>query len=174
MSVSYSGVLLWIIPAVAAFLIAGLIAFIHIRIVPEGMIYVVERKCRDLAVWESGLHVLMPFSDSIVRMIPTAVQNKEFAVEHIATKDDRFMTASVRISYRITGYQHIVSGGDPHGSAAKMCESSLRFMLEHMKADEAGSERAEVERLLRTSLTDALPRLGVTVDSLELTSLRQS
>ena len=163
-----------IIPLLAAFLLVGIIVSLHIRRVPEGMICVVEHNRWDLMIWESGVHLLIPFADRVKQMVPLAVQNKTVSVEYIVAKDEVFMTAAVQLSYRITGYQFLAGGGDPHRSAEQLTESTMRVILRHMKAAEAEAERAEVERLMQVSLTDALTRLGITADSLELTALRRS
>lgn len=163
---------MWIVPVLGILLFIGVIVIVHIRTVPEDQIYVIERSRRYFVIWESGVHVLIPLNDRIVRIIPRTIRDKEIPVEQLMTKDECVLRAAARMSYHISNVQHTSDGGDPHSGAAQLCEYTLRTMAEHMKADEMVAERAEMERLLRNALQTAYPQLGITLDNLELTELR--
>ena len=54
-------------------IIIGIIAFVllitNIRVVKQEYVYIIERLGKYKATWESGIHVKIPFIDSITKVI---------------------------------------------------------------------------------------------------------
>lgn len=114
----------WIIPVLLVFILP------FIRRVPEGSMYLIKSRKRPLnhgnrCVWQPGLHMLIPFSDYVAKVIPLDVQTMQCDAFCTQAHDNGKLQIRLEIRYRITD-------AEKYTDAVKQPEDSLRSETEYM------------------------------------------
>ena len=65
-----------------------LLILVNVRIVPQSRAYVIERLGAYSATWQVGMHVKLPFVDSIVNVISLKERVMDFPPQPVITKDN--------------------------------------------------------------------------------------
>ena len=81
-------------------LIALIILVRNIRIVPQAQAYVITRLGAYKTTWGVGLHLKIPFIESVAKRLSLKEQVADFPPQPVITKDNSFLAASC-ISFRV-------------------------------------------------------------------------
>ena len=84
-------------------IIAVIILFIaNIKIVPQSMVFVVERLGSYYQTWENGVHFKVPFLDRVAKKVSLKEQVVDFKPQPVITKDNVTMQIDNVVFYQIT------------------------------------------------------------------------
>lgn len=84
---------MWVVFFILFFIVLAII-LANVRIVPQAASYVIERLGAYKTTWEVGLHVKIPFIDSIASKVSLKEQVVDFPPQPVITKDNVTMQIS--------------------------------------------------------------------------------
>ena len=88
---------------IAILIIAILVLLVScIKIVPQSMVFVVERLGSYYQTWENGLHFKVPFLDHIAKKVSLKEQVVDFKPQPVITRDNVTMQIDSVVFYQIT------------------------------------------------------------------------
>lgn len=157
-------------------IIIGIIAFIllvsNIRVVKQEYVYIIERLGKYKATWESGIHVKIPFIDSITKVISLKEQVMDFAPQSVITKDNVSMLVDSVIFYKIQNPKMYVYGiEDAKTGLENLSATTLRAIMGEMELDETLSSREEINAKMQMALDSATDPWGIRVNRVELKNI---
>lgn len=74
----------------------------NIKIVPQSMVFVVERLGAYQQTWETGLHFKVPFIDRVAKRVSLKEQVVDFKPQPVITRDNVTMQIDSVVFYQIT------------------------------------------------------------------------
>ncbi len=163
-----AGVVVFIIIAV----IAIIVLFNAIRIVPQKQAYIIERLGKYYATYEAGFHILIPFLDKVAYKHSL----KEFAVDvasqmcitkdNIAIEIDGVLYLQVldprRASYGIENFFF---------AASQLAQTTLRSEIGKLELDKTFEERDTVNANIITALDKASEPWGLKITRYEISNI---
>ena len=73
----------------------------NVRVVPQAQAYVIERLGKYKTTWEAGLHLKVPFIESIVKKVSLKEQTLDFPPQPVITKDNVTMNVDSLIFMKV-------------------------------------------------------------------------
>ncbi|MEG2039039.1 MAG: SPFH domain-containing protein, partial [Oscillospiraceae bacterium] len=74
----------------------------NIVLVPQAMVYVVERLGAYNGTWETGLHFKIPFVDRVAKKVSLKEQVVDFKPQPVITKDNVTMQIDTVVFFQVT------------------------------------------------------------------------
>ena len=159
---------LWIIIAVVVIVIIAR----NIRIVPQAYCFIVERLGQYQKTWQAGLHVKMPFIDSVSKKISLKEHVFDFPPQPVITKDNVTMTIdSVVYAYVFDAKKYTYGVENPDVALQNLAATTLRSVIGAMELDATLSSRAEINAQMQSILDRATDEWGIKVTRVEIKNI---
>ncbi|MDR2686957.1 MAG: SPFH/Band 7/PHB domain protein [Oscillospiraceae bacterium] len=144
--------------AVLGVLVTAIIILIvpNIHIVPQSEVFVIERLGAFREVWETGVHVKIPFVDRIAEYVPLREQVTDYEPWHVTTKDGATIQIDVALFYQITDPLLYTYGVEhPKEAIQILTAATLRNVIGGLDFDEVRTSRNDINEKMGTVLKDA-------------------
>lgn len=161
-----------------AYVLAGLILVIlimvvmNIRIVPQSYAFVMERLGAYYGTWEVGLHVKMPFIDTIANRVTLKEQVLDFAPQPVITKDNVTMMIDTVVYFQITDPKLYTYGVvNPISAVENLTATTLRNIIGDLELDDTLTSRDLINTQMRSIVDEATDPWGIKVTRVEVKNI---
>ena len=155
--------------ALASLLVAILVAFSCVRIVPQGRSYIVERLGRYTATLTPGLNFIFPVIDSIRSKVSRQEQVVDVPKQSVITKDNSSVHADAVLFFQVIDPVKAIYEVTDLGVAIQtLAMTTLRTVMGSMDLDELLSQRDAINTALLRAVDEATNSWGVRVTRIEL------
>jgi len=145
-----------------------LLAALGVRIVSPYEKGVIERLGRYLRTAQPGLHIIIPFVDTM-RKVDMREQVVDVQPQEVITKDNVVVTVDAIVYYEATDPVKLTYNvADFYNAATKLAQTNLRNVVGETELDEALTSREMINAKLRSVLDDATDKWGVRVVRVEI------
>ncbi len=146
-----------------------------VRIVPQGEEWVVERLGKYLKTLMPGLHVLIPYVDTLAYKVTTKDLILDIPQQEVITKDNAVLVTNAIAFVKVTDTQSAVYGVTNFQLAVmNLVQTTLRAIIGAMDLDEALSSRDKIKAHLKESIADDVADWGLTLKSVEIQDISPS
>ena len=129
---------------------------------------VVERLGRYSFTAQPGLHIIIPFIDTM-RKVDMREQVVDVQPQEVITKDNVVVTVDAIIYYEATDPVKLTYNvADFYSAATKLAQTNLRNVVGETELDQALTSREMINAKLRSVLDDATDKWGVRVVRVEI------
>ena len=163
---------------IGGFIILGVIVALLIliircfRIVPQAHVFVIERLGSFHAEWETGLHVLVPFIDSIAGKVSLKEKVVDFKPQPVITKDNVTMQIDTVVFYKVTDAKQYIYGVErPLAAIENLSATTLRNIIGELELDSTLTSRDTINTNITAILDQATDRWGIKVERVELKNI---
>lgn len=143
-----------------------------IKIVKQSEVIIIERLGKYRKTGESGLNIVIPILDRVVKRIDLRTQVIDSPPQPVITKDNVTMSIDTVVYYQITDsfkatYEiaHLVQ------AIRYLTTTTLRDVIGTMELDRTLSSRDDVNNKLRIILDEATDKWGVRVERVEIKNI---
>lgn len=144
----------------------------NIRIVAQAHCFVIERLGRFQSVWQSGIHVKMPFIDRVASKISLKEQVLDFPPQSVITKDNVTMQIDSVVYARVFDAKRYTYGVEqPMLGLQNLTATTLRSVIGDMELDETLSSRAKINAEMQEILDKATDDWGIKVTRVEIKNI---
>lgn len=162
----------WAIPVAIIVVILILVVISHIKIVSQANAYIVQRVGQYLTTWETGIHILWPFVDRVVKKISLKEQVLDFDPQPVITKDNVTMQIDTVIFFMITDPKAYTYGVEnPLYAIDKLTATTLRNIIGEIDLDQTLTSRDLINARMRDILDEATDPWGIKVNRVELKNI---
>ena len=152
--------------------VALIIIFKAVRIVPESKVYVIETLGKYSRSLEAGLTFINPFFDRVARVVSLKEQVVDFPPQPVITKDNATMQIDTIVYFQITDPKLYTYGIErPLSAIENLTATTLRNIIGDMTVDETLTSRDTINTKMRTELDEATDPWGIKVNRVELKSI---
>jgi regulator of protease activity HflC (stomatin/prohibitin superfamily) len=156
--------------------IVGLLLLIiiiaHIKVVQQAKAYVIERLGVFHAVWETGLHFMIPLLERVAKIVSLKEQVVDFAPQPVITKDNVTMQIDTVVYFQITDPKLYAYGVEhPMSAIENLTATTLRNIVGSLELDQTLTSRDTINAQMRVILDEATDPWGIKVNRVELKSI---
>ena len=150
-----------------------LIIFVsRIRIIKQTEKGIVERLGAYNKTWNTGIHVLVPFVDSLAQRISMKEQVKDFAPQPVITKDNVTMQIDTVVFYQVTDPKLYAYGVEnPMMAIENLSATTLRNIIGELDLDSRLTSRDLINARMRAILDEATDAWGIKVNRVEVKNI---
>ena len=153
-------------------LIALIILVRNIRIVPQAQAYVITRLGAYKTTWGVGLHLKVPFIESVAKRLSLKEQVADFPPQPVITKDNVTMQIDTVVYYQITDPKLYTYGIEqPILAIENLSATTLRNLIGDLELDQCLTSRDIVNTKMRQILDEATDPWGIKVNRVELKNI---
>ena len=153
-------------------LIALVILVRNIRIVPQAQAYVITRLGAYKTTWGVGLHLKIPFIESVAKRLSLKEQVADFPPQPVITKDNVTMQIDTVVYYQITDPKLYTYGIEqPILAIENLSATTLRNLIGDLELDQCLTSRDIVNTKMRQILDEATDPWGIKVNRVELKNI---
>jgi regulator of protease activity HflC (stomatin/prohibitin superfamily) len=162
----------WTIVFIVVILLALIIFFKTIRIVPQKQAYIIERLGKYSTTLEAGFHILVPFLDKVaykhtLKEQAVDVQPQQcITQDNIAVEVDGILYMQVvdpkKASYGINNYQF---------ASAQLAQTTMRSVMGKLELDKTFEERETINSAIVDAVDKASDPWGVKVTRYEVKNI---
>lgn len=146
-----------------------------VRIVPQGMQYVVQRLGKYHKTLKPGLNIVIPYVDMISYKITTKDQVLEVPSQEVITRDNAVIVANAVAYINVNKPSDAAYGVENYHLAIRtLVQTSLRSIIGQMDLDEALSSRERIKAELKNSISDDIAGWGVVLKTVEIQDINPS
>lgn len=161
----------WII-VIALILLILVFVISNIKIVPQSMVFVIERLGAYHDTWETGLRFKVPFIDRIAKKVSMKEQVVDFKPQPVITKDNVTMQIDNVVFYQITDAKLYTYGVErPLSAIENLTATTLRNIIGEMELDHTLTSRDIINTKITTTLDTATDKWGIKVNRVELKNI---
>ena len=161
-----------LIVLVVVLVLAVIVLLSCIKIVPQAHAYVVERLGAYQQTWSVGLHIKVPFIDSVAKRVVLKEQVVDFAPQPVITKDNVTMRIDTVVFFQITDPKLFAYGVEnPIMAIENLTATTLRNIIGEMELDQTLTSREVINTKMRASLDIATDPWGIKVNRVELKNI---
>ena len=161
-----------LIALIAIFVIAIVILIANIKIVPQARAMVIERLGSYKATWSTGLHIKVPFIETIAKEINLMEQVSDFPPQPVITKDNVRMQIDTVVFYQITDCKLYTYGvTNPLLAIESLTSTTLRNIIGELDLDQTLTSRDIINTKMRAILDEATDPWGIRVTRVELKNI---
>ena len=162
-----------------AILVISIVIFIfliivvsRIRIIKQTEKGIVERLGAYNKTWNTGIHVLVPFVDSLAQRISMKEQVKDFAPQPVITKDNVTMQIDTVVFYQVTDPKLYAYGVEnPMMAIENLSATTLRNIIGELDLDSTLTSRDLINARMRAILDEATDAWGIKVNRVEVKNI---
>ena len=144
----------------------------NIKIVPQSMVFVVERLGAYQQTWETGLHFKVPFIDRVAKRVSLKEQVVDFKPQPVITRDNVTMQIDSVVFYQITDAKLFTYGVErPISAIENLSATTLRNIIGDMELDHTLTSRDVINSKIRVILDEATDAWGIKVNRVELKNI---
>ncbi|MDZ4141162.1 MAG: SPFH domain-containing protein [Methylotenera sp.] len=156
-------------------IVAVILAFKGIRIVPQGEEWVVERLGKFAGVLSPGLHVINPLFTKVTYKVTTKDIILDVPEQEVITKDNAVILANAIAFIKVSNIERAVYGIENFREAMRnMVQTSLRSIIGGMDLNQALTSRERIKAELKAAIADEALDWGLTVKSVEIQDIKPS
>lgn len=149
-----------------------LIFITRIRIVPQAMVYVIERLGAYQSSWTTGPHFLIPFIDRVAKRVSVKEQVVDFKPQPVITKDNVTIQIDTVVFFRITDAKQYTYGVEhPLAAIENLCATTLRNIIGELELDATLTSRDVINTKITATLDQATDPWGIKVNRVELKNI---
>ena len=153
-------------------IIAFILAFSCVKIVPQARSYVVERLGSYYQTWGNGVHFLIPFIDRIAGIVTLKEVVKDFAPQPVITKDNVTMQIDTVVYFQITDAKLYTYGVEnPINAIENLTATTLRNLIGELELDQTLTSRDIINSKMRSILDEATDPWGIKVNRVEVKNI---
>lgn len=146
-----------------------------VRIVPQGEEWVVERLGKYFSTLLPGLHVLVPYIDTVSYKVTTKDLILDIPEQEVITRDNAVLLTNAIAFVKVTNTESAVYGvTNFHMAVMNLVQTSLRAIIGDMDLDQALSSRDQIKARLKESISDDVADWGLTLKSVEIQDIKPS
>jgi regulator of protease activity HflC (stomatin/prohibitin superfamily) len=155
---------------VAILVVIGLLR--SVRIVPQAFVGVVERLGRFHRTLDSGLHVLVPFVDSLKPLVDLREQVVSFPPQPVITEDNVTINIDTVIYFQtVDAMRATYEVANLELAMEQLAITTLRNVIGSLTLEETLTSRDKINGDLRVVMDEATEKWGVRVNRIELKSI---
>ncbi|MGB2831564.1 MAG: SPFH domain-containing protein [Methylotenera sp.] len=155
--------------------VAVILAFKGIRIVPQGEEWVVERLGKFAGVLSPGLHVINPIFTKVTYKVTTKDIILDVPEQEVITRDNAVIVANAVAFIKVSNIERAVYGIENFREAMRnMVQTSLRSIIGGMDLNQALTSRDRIKAELKVAIADEALDWGLTVKSVEIQDIKPS
>ena len=144
----------------------------NIKIVPQSMVFVVERLGAYQQTWETGLHFKVPFIDRVAKRVSLKEQVVDFKPQPVITRDNVTMQIDSVVFYQITDAKLFTYGVErPISAIENLTATTLRNIIGELELDHTLTSRDVINTQITTTLDTATDKWGIKVNRVELKNI---
>ncbi len=145
----------------------------NIRVVQQQRVFIIERLGKYKATWGPGLHIKIPFIDSVVKTISLKEQVLDFPPQSVITKDNVSMAVDSVVFARVQDPKLYTYGvEDAMEGLYNISATTLRAIIGEMELDQTLSSRDEINSKMQIALDAATDPWGLKVSRVELKNIK--
>ncbi|MBS7402512.1 MAG: SPFH domain-containing protein [Oscillospiraceae bacterium] len=161
----------YIIPGIIILLVI-IIMVRNIRVVPQAQAYVIERLGAYSTTWHVGLHLKIPFIESISKKVSLKEQVYDFPPQPVITKDNVTMQIDTVLYFEITDPKLYTYGVEnPINAIENLSATTLRNIIGDLELDQTLTSRDVINAKMRSILDEATDPWGIKVNRVELKNI---
>ena len=146
-----------------------------VRIVPQGMEWIVERLGKYHGTLKPGLNIVIPYLDKVAYQLVTKDLILDVQEQEVITRDNAVILTNAIAFIKITDPVKAVYGVTDFSEAIRnLIMTTLRSIVGEMELDEALSSRDKIKARLRESIADEAVDWGLSVKSVEIQDIKPS
>ncbi len=144
----------------------------NIRIVPQANAYVIERLGAYKQSWGTGLHVKIPFIETIAAKVSLKERVIDFPPQPVITKDNVTMMIDTVVYFQITDPKLFAYGVEnPLSAIENLTATTLRNIIGDLELDESLTSRDIINVKMRAILDEATDPWGIKVNRVEVKNI---
>ena len=148
------------------------LVIVNIRIVPQSRAFVIERLVVFKEVWQTGLHVKIPFIEKVSNNVSLKEQVRDFAPQPVITKDNVTMQIDTVVYYQITDPKLYTYGIEyPISAIENLTATTLRNIIGELELDETLTSRDLINAKMQSILDVATDPWGIKVKRVEVKNI---
>lgn len=160
---------------VALFIFAAITIAKGVRVVEQGMEWVVERLGKYHKTLEPGLHIIIPYIDKVRYKVVTKDIILDIEQQEVITRDNAVILTNALAFIKVTDTVKAVYGVTDFSEAIRqLVQTTLRSIVGEMELDAALSSRDQIKARLKESIADEAIDWGLTVKSVEIQDIKPS
>ena len=140
-----------------------LVVVTNIVIVPQSMVYVVERLGSYSETWSAGLHVKIPFLERVAKKVSLKEQVADFPPQPVITRDNVTMLMDAKL------YPYGVN--QPIAAIESLSATTLRNIIGEMELDHTLTSRDTINSKITAILDEATDKWGIKVNRVEVKNI---
>jgi regulator of protease activity HflC (stomatin/prohibitin superfamily) len=154
---------------IAFAVVALLLVFRSVRIVPQARAGIVERLGRYSRQLDPGLTLVIPFVDRVLPLIDLREQVVSFQPQAVITEDNLNVQIDSVLYYTVINPKDVTyEVANPIQAIEQLTLTTLRNIVGGIDLEEALTSRDTINSQLRTVLDEATARWGIRVNRVEL------
>lgn len=155
------------------FIVAIIICFVSLVIVPQGSSYVTERLGKYKSTWMAGVHFKLPILDRISRKVLIKEQVADFAPQPVITKDNVTMMIDSVVYFKIIDPKLYAYGVEnPIMAMENLTATTLRNIIGDMELDTTLTSREDINSKMLETIDAATDPWGIKVTRVELKNIQ--
>ena len=141
-------------------------------IVPQSMVYVVERLGSYSATWTSGLHIKIPFIERIAKKVSLKEQVADFPPQPVITRDNVTMQIDTVVFFQVMDAKLYTYGvNQPISAIESLSATTLRNIIGDMELDHTLTSRDVINTKITAILDQATDKWGIKVNRVEVKNI---
>ncbi len=153
-------------------ILACLLIFPNIRIVPQAQQYVIEFLGKYRTTWDAGIHVKIPFLERVAKRITLKEQVMDSPPQAVITKDNVTMQIDTVVFFRIYDAKLYAYGAvNPISALENLTATTLRNLVGELELDGTLTSRDTINGKMAEFLDEATDQWGIKVSRVELKNI---
>ena len=145
---------------------------IHIAIVPQAYVYVLERMGVYFGTWTAGFHMKVPFIDRVAKKVSLKEQVVDFKPQPVITRDNVTMQIDTVVFFQITDAKLFTYGVErPLSAIENLTATTLRNIIGEMELDHTLTSRDIINAKITAILDEATDKWGIKVNRVEVKNI---
>ena len=144
----------------------------NIKIVPQAHEFVVELLGKYRTTWSAGIHIKIPFIETISKKVTLKEQVLDSPPQPVITKDNVTMQIDTVIYYAIYDAKLYAYGAvDPISALSNLAATTLRNLVGELELDGTLTSRDTINAKMTSILDEATDKWGIKVHRVELKNI---
>lgn len=162
---------LWVVLAIVALLVV-ISLFKSVVIVHQTEAYIVERVGKYHGTLDVGIHLIIPFFDSVIKKVSLKEHVADFKPQPVITKDNVTIQIDTVVYYQITDARLYTYGvSNPMSAIENLTATTLRNIIGELELDSTLTSRDVINSKMRLILDEATDPWGIKVRRVELKNI---
>lgn len=162
--------MMWVVAGILVVVL--ILILVNVRIVPQSKAFVIERLGAYSSTWNVGLHVKLPFIDSIANTMSLKERVMDFEPQPVITKDNVTMQIDTVVYSQITDPKLYTYGVEnPINALENLTATTLRNIIGELELDETLTSRDVINSRMRSILDEATDPWGIKVTRVEVKNI---